>query len=279
MDLLQRCQQHYSTDSAQLGLGADIVADLSSTTRIQSIGHWLLRHHGVSVVILCLDIAFSHYLTLISSAYATRFKDLKNPLLFTYTIFLVTTICYATIQPTPSYDRAQYSFAVLAGIGQSGPLTLILALVQFAAPHAFIATASGFALSARAIGGAFGSAVLDAIINGRVAADLAPKVTAAAKAAGLSSSSIALLLEAFETGEGFDDIPGINGKILGKALEARSEVYAHAYRLAWSSVIPFVVLAIVAVCFVKNVKEQMTDHVEASVENKRVFEKGAADGA
>lgn len=203
-------------------------------------------------------------------AYATRFKDLKNPLLFTYTIFLVTTICYATIQATPSYDHAQYGFAVLAGIGQSGPLTLILALVQFAAPHAFIATSSGFALSARAIGGAFGSAVLNAIIDGRVASDLAPKVTAAAKAAGLSSSSIALLLEAFETGDGYDDIPGLSSQILDEALQAKSDVYAHAYRLAWASVIPFVVLAIVAVFFVKNVREQMTDHVEASVERKQV---------
>ena len=79
---------------------------------------------------------------------------------------------------------------MLAGIGQAGPLTLILALVQFAAPHAFIATASGFALSARAIGGAFGSAVLDAILDGHINAKLAPQVAAAAEAAGLPAKSV-----------------------------------------------------------------------------------------
>ncbi|KAK3706835.1 hypothetical protein LTR37_012514 [Vermiconidia calcicola] len=95
--------------------------------------------------------------------YATKFKDLKWPLVVTYSIFLIVCICYATI--TPKWSNPQYGLNVLAGIGQSGPLTLILALVQFAAPHAYIATASGFALSARAIGGAFGSAVLNAIVT------------------------------------------------------------------------------------------------------------------
>lgn len=166
--------------------------------------------------------------------YATKFKDLKNPLIFTYGIFLVVTICYATIQANDSYDRAQYGFAVLAGIGQSGPLTLILALVQFSAPHAFIATASGFALSCRAIGGAFGSAVLDAIINGHLAAHLASQVGAAAIGAGLPPSSVPSLIEAIGTGE-FEGVRGLNGQVLDAALNASHTVYAEAYRLAWVS--------------------------------------------
>jgi hypothetical protein len=157
---------------------------------------------------------------------------------------------------------------VLAGIGQSGPLTLILALVQFAAPHAFIATASGFALSARAIGGAFGSAVLDAIINGKIDSTLAPKVAKAATGAGLPASSVPGLLEAIGAGTGFDKVPGLNDTILDQALDARDWAYARAYNLAWASIIPFVALAIVAVFFIKQVKELMTEHVEASVETK-----------
>ena len=42
--------------------------------------------------------------------------------------------------------------------------------------------------------------------------------------------------------------------------------YARAYNLAWASVIPFVVLALVCVACLKGVKELMTDHVEATVE-------------
>ena len=62
----------------------------------------------------------------------------------------------------PGWSSVQLGFNVIAGIGQSGPLTLLVACVQFTAPHAFLSTATGLAFSARAIGGAFGSAVLDA---------------------------------------------------------------------------------------------------------------------
>lgn len=179
-------------------------------------------------------------------------------------MFLVVCICYATI--TPNENHAQYAFNAIAGIGQSGPLTLIVALVQFTAPHAFLSTATGLAFAARSIGGAFGSAVLDAIINGKVSSDLAPSVGAAATAAGLPASSVPKLLEAIAAGEGFDAVPGLNDKNLAAALNARNWVYAHAYRLAWSSIIPFVALAIIAILFLKGVKDLMTEHVEASVE-------------
>ena len=79
-------------------------------------------------------------------------------------------------------------------------------------------------------------------------------------------------MEAIATGE-FDDVVGLNAKVLGAALDASHVVYAEAYRLAWASIIPFVVLAIVAVCFIHQVKEQMTDHVEASVERTPLQEK------
>lgn len=97
--------------------------------------------------------------------YATKYKDLKTPLIATFSLFFVVSVCYGT--NTPKENKAQLAFNVLAGIGQAGPLTLLVALVQFTSPHAYLSTATGLAFSARAIGGAFGSAVLDAIINGK----------------------------------------------------------------------------------------------------------------
>jgi len=47
--------------------------------------------------------------------------------------------------------------------------------------------------------------------------------------------------------------------------ESRAQ-YAAAYRLAWSSIIPFVVLATVAIVCMRGVGELMTDKVEATVE-------------
>jgi hypothetical protein len=175
-------------------------------------------------------------------------------------------------------SKAQIGFNVISGIGQSGPLTLLVALVQFTAPHAFLSTATGLAFSARAIGGAFGSAVLDAIINGKLASTLVPNVTAAAIKAGLPAMSVPALLEAMATGVGLTDVPGINLSILAAASNASEWAYAHAYRLAWTSIVPFVVLALVAVICLKGVKELMTEKVEATVEQVEQREKVAMDG-
>jgi hypothetical protein len=173
-------------------------------------------------------------------------------------------ILYAVI--TPSWNHAQYGINVLSGFGQSGPLTLIVALIQFTSPHAFLSTATGLGFSARAIGGAFGSAVLDAIINGRLKS-YGTKVGNAAVAAGLPESSVPALLSALATGAGLPDVPGINATIIDKTVDASHWEYAHAYRLAWASIIPFVVLALVGIWFLKGVKELMTEKVEATVEH------------
>ncbi len=156
-----------------------------------------------------------------------------------------------------------------AGIGQAGPLTLLIVLVQYTAPHAYLANATGLAFSARAIGGAFGSAIVDVIINNKLGKTLAPQVAAAAIKAGLPSSSVALLMAAMAEGDptALAAVPGINPTILGAAYNASHYAYAAAYRLGWASIIPFVVLALIAVVFIKGVQELMTEKVEATVEH------------
>jgi len=166
----------------------------------------------------------------------------------------------------------------VAGIGQAGPLTLLIALIQYTAPHAFLANATGLAFSARAIGGAFGSAVVNVIINNKLEKTLAPKVAAAAIGAGLPSSSVPALMAGMASGSPtlLAAVPGINPTILGAAFDTSHHVYAAAYRLGWASIIPFVVLALVAVICTKGVSELMTEKVEATVEHVHlVEEKGA----
>lgn len=147
-----------------------------------------------------------------------------------------------------------------------------MALVQFTAPHSHLATATGLAFSARAIGGAFGSAVLDAIINGTLARTLVKEVGGAAVSAGLAPSSVGPLVTALASGgeasSELSEVQGLNARILQAAQEQRARTYAHAYRLAWASVAPFVVLALVAVALLKGVKELMTEKVEATVERE-----------
>lgn len=176
----------------------------------------------------------------------------------------IRSICYATIKP--SWSKPQIVFNVLAGIGQSGPLTLLVACVQFTAPHAFLSTATGMAFSARAIGGAFGSAVLNVIINGHLTSNYAPAVSKAAVDAGLPASSVPDLLTALGAGN-LTGVDGATSAVWSAAVEESQWQYAKAYQLAWASVIPFVVLAIVAVAFLRGVKELMTEKVEATVEH------------
>lgn len=183
------------------------------------------------------------------------------------------TSCVSLIPPP---ETRVITNLVPAGIGQSGPLTLLVALVQFTAPHAYLSTATGLAFSARALGGAFGSAVLDTIINSKYASIYDSSVGGAAIKAGLPSSSVKALLGAFATGTGFDMIPGINDSILAAATAASHDAYAACYRLAWSSIIPFVVLALVCIVFLKGVKELMTEHIEATVERDEHEEKNLA---
>ncbi|KXT16323.1 hypothetical protein AC579_3747 [Pseudocercospora musae] len=196
--------------------------------------------------------------------YATRYKDLKWPLVVTFALFLVVVILYGCI--TPEWNKTQIGISVLTGVGQSGPLTLLVALVQFTASHKYLSTATGLAFSARAIGGAFGSAVLDAIISGKLGSTWAKKVSAAAIEAGLPSSSVGDLLAAMTAGKSPAGIAGVTPEILAAAAHASQWAYARAYRLAWWSIVPFVVIALVSVLFLKDVKELMTEKVEATVE-------------
>lgn len=75
------------------------------------------------------------------------------------------------------------------------------------------------------------------------------------------------LLEALAAGQIGLGVDTATPAVWAAAVEASRWQYAHAYRLAWASVIPFVVLAIVAVALLKGVKDLMTEEVEATVEH------------
>ncbi|KAI4908742.1 hypothetical protein J4E90_008477 [Alternaria incomplexa] len=202
--------------------------------------------------------------------YATKFKDMKTPLAATFAIMFIASICFAFIRP--GWATEQIIFTALTGIGCAGPLTLLVACIQFTAPHAFLSTATGLAFSARAIGGAFGTAVIYAIVNSRIASHLAGDISSAAIAAGLPESSVPALLAGMKgssapkyRGKG---VPGMNETIITAAWDASHWSYARAYRLGYWSVVPFVALATIAVLSMKGIKHLMTEHVEATVERE-----------
>jgi hypothetical protein len=88
---------------------------------------------------------------------------------------------------------------------------------------------------------------------------------------------VPLLISALKSGKqsSLNAVPGINPSILAAVTKTSHTLYAHAYRLGYASIIPFVVLAIVGSACLKGVKDLMTEHVDATVEkipNEKVTE-------
>ncbi|KAF2845357.1 MFS general substrate transporter [Plenodomus tracheiphilus IPT5] len=217
----------------------------------------------------------SIFTSIVVTWWATKFKDLKTPLVATFGIMFIASICFAFIRP--GWGTHQIIFTALTGVGCAGPLTLLVACVQFTAPHAFLSTATGLAFSARAIGGAFGTAVIYAIVNARVASNLPGDVSSAAIAAGLPEASIPALLKAMKgssaskaKGQG---VPGATEAVMKAAWDASHWSYARAYRLGFWSVVPFVALATISVACMRGVSELMTERVEATVERENEDER------
>ncbi|KAJ7348974.1 hypothetical protein DFH08DRAFT_998271 [Mycena albidolilacea] len=87
--------------------------------------------------------------------------------------------------------------------------------------YSHYSTAAGLAYSARAVGGAFGSAILDAIINNKLASYDA-EVSSAAIAAGLPADSVPALLQVLATGMPSE----VTNAIIAAATAASRNVYA-----------------------------------------------------
>lgn len=125
------------------------------------------------------------------------------------------------------------------------------------------------------MGGAFGSAVINAIANNHLHNNLARTVGSAATKAGLPQASVGKLLAAMAAGRpaGIQAVPGINDNIIRAATHASQNVYAKAYNLGWWSIFPFVVICMVSLCFLRGVSEMMTEKIEATVEKIKKEEK------
>lgn len=108
--------------------------------------------------------------------------------------------------------------------------------------------------------------MLNAIINGKLSSTYTPTLTKLAVGAGLPASSAPALIAAVKGGKSTGGIPGVTPEIVSLVVNESHHLYAAAYRLAYASIIPFVILAFVSSCFLKGVKELMTEHVEATVE-------------
>ncbi|KIW17942.1 hypothetical protein PV08_05137 [Exophiala spinifera] len=207
--------------------------------------------------------------------YSTRYKDLKWPLVICFTLFLATAGAFAAMKRDWNY--VSLGISAIAGVGQAGPLILLIAVVQYAAPHAFLSTATGLAFSIRAIGGAFGSAVLYTIVFGHVKSHYGTAVAKASIAAGLSPEEVPILLCVMAGGNGppteallarvlSQALPSATLPIIRASRTAGQVVYARGFQLAWASTVPMIVVSLVCCALLQGVERLMTDKVESPLE-------------
>jgi hypothetical protein len=191
-------------------------------------------------------------------------------------------------------DHIQIGLNILMGVGLSAAVTLSVAIIQFAAPHSHLSTATGLALSARAIGGAIGSAVENTITEGALYPQWTEQVETAVVAAGLPRSAVSSFIQAFRQFEGkYDDsksrnsynetltsllmnaaaISGPNSSsspstnaITAAAERASRNSYAHAYHWTFLTLIPWMVIITVITLFLRPVRHLMTERIDATVE-------------
>ncbi|KAB5511604.1 major facilitator superfamily domain-containing protein [Coniochaeta sp. 2T2.1] len=214
----------------------------------------LLLSYGLPTIFACIPVAI----------YTTKTKDFRLPLIISYLLFAATTVSYANI--TPQWKSAFLGINVVSGIANSGPLAVLMAALQYSAPHAHLSTATGCGLSARALGGALGSAVFTVILNNELETWSA-SVVKAAVTAGMPRSSSKALVVAMNTEQGFDKVPGLTEKALHAAEETGRLIYSHAFRMAWWSVFAAGILALICVVFLSKIdKNRMTNEIEATVE-------------
>lgn len=207
--------------------------------------------------------------------YSTKYKEVKKLLVVCFIMFLAVACAFAATKRT--WGDIQLGLSAIAGVGQSGPLILLIAVVQFSAPHAYLSTATGVAFAFRAIGGAFGSAILYTIAFGHVSSNYNNAVAAAAINSGLSPEALPVLLGVMAEGHGpptqqalagvlSQALPTATLPIIQAARTAGQEVYAKGFALAWASIIPVVVIAIACCALLKGIDPLMTNKVEAPLE-------------
>ena len=204
--------------------------------------------------------------TVVWGAISTRFRTIREPLLAGFIILTGGLVGLCTVKPGQSVHAL--AFSVLLGIGLGAPLILVVTGVQLSTPHRLIATATACTTSSRAVASAIFSAVNVAAFNTRLGTYLPQYVAQAALAAGLPEESVPAFIGALSTGDStaLAQITGVTPSVIAEGVGALQRAFADAIRVIFIIAAPFGIVAVIACCFLGDLKETMNYHVDAPVE-------------
>jgi hypothetical protein len=135
-----------------------------------------------------------------------------------------------------------------------------LGLAPLACASEDLGTALGALGSIRSGGAAVATAIYSTILSNKLGKFIPEKVTPAALAAGLPSSSLTDLYTNLSAGT-LAETPGINADIIEAVVSANANAAADAFQYVWYAVIAFAVLALGAACLTIDYGEYLTDEV------------------
>ncbi|KAL2846695.1 fungal trichothecene efflux pump [Aspergillus pseudoustus] len=138
-------------------------------------------------------------------------------------------------------------------------------------PNELVATSVTVGTAVRGLGGAIGIVICSTIFQNKVTKNLPSKVGGALVVSGLPISLLPQVLGALALGDvtSLMQIPGMTSEIVGALVAANQQAYADSYRFMWYALIPFCVLTMLAACFLKSTKDQLTQEVASAVQVRR----------
>ncbi|OBU00219.2 hypothetical protein VE01_01673 [Pseudogymnoascus verrucosus] len=198
---------------------------------------------------------------------STKLRNIKGPLFVGFLLMTAGIVGLATVEPSHSTNAV--IFSGLAGVGFGAPLILIISGVQLSTPHHLIATATAVTTSFRAVAATVFTAIYAAALSNRLASYIPSYIAAAARSAGLPTSSITEFVGALASGNatGVAHVPGVNPLIVAAGTAALKQASADGIRVVFIIAAPFGAVACITCFFIGDLRKVMNYHVDAPLED------------
>jgi len=172
----------------------------------------------------------------------------------------------ALIASNPTNPKLTVALSTLCAFGVGGIIVPSATAAMIVVPDSLLATTAALSLSVRTVGGSIGYTIYLNIFTKKLAVKLPALVAQYALAAGLAPTDATAFVTTFLTAPtNITSAPGYSPAILEAATIGSRWAYAESLKYVWITSIPFGVCAIVACCFVPNLKKWKTNRIAAAI--------------
>ncbi|KAL8279686.1 hypothetical protein RQP46_007999 [Phenoliferia psychrophenolica] len=193
-----------------------------------------------------------------------RNKDAQGVLIAGYCFSLAAVVGMATVEL--GTNKVVTLYAAFAGAGFASPLVFLNMISQLAVPAHHIGGATALLITARSVGGPVG--IASAIYTSKASTIIPAYITAAVVKAGLPATSVSQVIAGFTAGNSTMvlDAVGMTADVHAKGSRALQLGYVDSYRYVWIATVPFIVVAIVILFFLRSTKDAMNGVIDRGVE-------------